>query len=124
MIAGVGTPPAPLPGHGEPTSVLKDFEAAVDSVPSWDGKGRFMDLNRLTALLNEMKAAKGRVEVAFHNLRDETEASRNVFFSIIKLRYENEAWVRIYSRQINGLKIFSFSGRVTTAAEGSKSARD
>ncbi len=73
---------------------------------AWDGKGRFMDAAKLTATFRELEYVENQATNMLDRLGDEIGAIRDMYGTILKSRFETEAYIRIYGQHCKCLKEF------------------
>lgn len=72
----------------------------------WDGKGRFMDIVKLTTTFRELEYAENQASIMLDGLPDQIEALKGVYKAILKHRFETEVYTRMYTFQLRNLKEF------------------
>lgn len=89
----------------------------------WDGKGRFMDVTKLTATYRELEYADNQASMMLDKLGDEIQALLEVYKTLLKHRFETEAFMRNYSYHIRCLKEFNDNRDSILAAFGSNTSK-
>lgn len=72
----------------------------------WDGKGRFMDVAKLTATYREVEFAENQASLYLDRLEDENNELRGIFKTILKHEFETEAYIRNYAQQVRHIEGF------------------
>ena len=81
---------------------------------TWDGKGRFLDVAKLTVILEEAKAALVSMADYRERIVDEIAATKDVYFAITKHCSETETWLRLLGLHVRSLN--DFVSRYTVSA--------
>lgn len=75
---------------------------------SWDGiRGRFMDVKKLAAELEVCRDAYDKSHALKEQMADEINATKDVYFSIVKHCHQTTVWQGIYTRHIKSLQEFT-----------------
>ena len=72
----------------------------------WDGKGRFMDLAKLTQVLEDAKVAQESMSEYRERLADEIVATKDIYYALTKHSCETETWLRILGIHVRSLNEF------------------
>eukprot|EP00599_Poterioochromonas_sp_BG-1_P004842 CAMPEP_0173141554 /NCGR_PEP_ID=MMETSP1105-20130129/5567_1 /TAXON_ID=2985 /ORGANISM="Ochromonas sp., Strain BG-1" /LENGTH=371 /DNA_ID=CAMNT_0014054787 /DNA_START=938 /DNA_END=2053 /DNA_ORIENTATION=+ len=73
---------------------------------TWDGKGRFLDVAKLTSTFRELEYVENQVSLVLDRIQDENNELRGIFKTILKADFEMEAFIRIYTQQIRHISDF------------------
>lgn len=69
-------------------------------------QGRFLDAPKLTVVFREMEKANADLSQLLDRLPDELEALKGIYRTILRHKYETEAYLRIYQAHIKALESF------------------
>jgi hypothetical protein len=73
---------------------------------TWDGKGRFQDAAKLTAIYRELEYADNQCNLYLDRLGDELLALQGIYRTLMRHKYETEAYIRSYTGHIRALNAF------------------
>jgi hypothetical protein len=73
----------------------------------WDGKGRFLDVAKLTTTFRELEYVENQVALYLDRLVDENAELLNVFKTMLKSIFETEAYIRMYNYQVRHITDFN-----------------
>jgi len=106
----------------DPSSIVDPIIAEEDRILSftWDGKGRFMDANKLTATYRELEYCENQVSLYLDRLEVEINELKGVYKTIFKLRVETDAYLRVYQNHIRALSDFQLNRETLVANNKSK----
>lgn len=106
----------------DPNNIADPLIAEEDRILSftWDGKGRFMDTNKLTAIFRELEYCENQVSLYLDRLEDEISALKGVYKTILKHRVETDAYLRVYQNHIKALSDFQLNREALVASNKSK----
>eukprot|EP01035_Chromulina_nebulosa_P017534 gene17534-23096_t len=96
-----------------------------DDIPkyTWDPlRGRFMDVQKLVREIKDCQVATTNISLLKERLIDEINATKEIYYSMIKSCVEAEAWIRILNTQLKHLKEF-IEKRDVAAAKASKKSK-
>mmetsp|Transcript_6253 Transcript_6253/g.5586 ORF Transcript_6253/g.5586 Transcript_6253/m.5586 type:complete len:600 (+) Transcript_6253:141-1940(+) len=96
-----------------------------DDIPkyTWDPiRGRFMDVQKLVREIKDCQTATTNISLLKERLIDEINATKEIYYSMVKSCVEAEAWIRILNTQLKQLKEF-IEKRDVAAAKASKKSK-